>query len=242
MINYRSTVGLALKPGREYWQRTVRCEDDFGREEFPVNHVLSAVPTRRDILFEVARYHQPTVILVTDYIQRSQINAIKAVIDSLPAEPGDEWDWEAHGWTRKQAPKCDNPACDRGGRLIDSLWRNECAMCEARSVLECVECGAPDEANYVNREHLLAESICIVCYHWRDILENHSSASVITDSWNHFEIAPPSNGSSSTKGHGGRKFTVTFTDGRVVNTDNLWSQGVIPEWFRDRFEVNARLS
>lgn len=41
------------------------------------------------------------------------------------------------------------------------------------------------------------------------------------------------------KGFGGRKFTVLFHDGRIVETTNLWCQGEIPDRFRKWLPDNA---
>jgi len=41
------------------------------------------------------------------------------------------------------------------------------------------------------------------------------------------------------RGFGGRKFTVLFHDGRMVETSNLWCQGEIPERFKEWFPDNA---
>lgn len=42
-------------------------------------------------------------------------------------------------------------------------------------------------------------------------------------------------------GFGGRRWVVRFHDGRTVETNNLWHNGVVPALFLDRFPVNAVL-
>lgn len=44
---------------------------------------------------------------------------------------------------------------------------------------------------------------------------------------------------SLARGFGGRKFRITFFDGTVVHTTNLWSQGLIPIPFQHIFHNNA---
>jgi hypothetical protein len=41
------------------------------------------------------------------------------------------------------------------------------------------------------------------------------------------------------KGFGGRRWCITFFDGRTVTTNNLWCQGTIPPKWRERFPDNA---
>jgi hypothetical protein len=41
------------------------------------------------------------------------------------------------------------------------------------------------------------------------------------------------------RGFAGRRFVIRFHDGRIVETTNLWSNGIIPEHFRDRLLDNA---
>jgi len=43
-------------------------------------------------------------------------------------------------------------------------------------------------------------------------------------------------------GHGGAEWNIEFYDGRKVKTNNLWCQSTIPEWFLDRFPVNAKIA
>lgn len=57
----------------------------------------------------------------------------------------------------------------------------------------------------------------------------------------HYYIGEERNEPSSWKGFGGREWRVEFLDGRIVETDNLWSQGVIPPKWRDALSDNAKL-
>ena len=43
-------------------------------------------------------------------------------------------------------------------------------------------------------------------------------------------------------GHAGRRFIITFHDGRVIETNNLWHHGEIPARFHDLFPVNATVT
>jgi len=41
------------------------------------------------------------------------------------------------------------------------------------------------------------------------------------------------------RGFGGRRFRIQFFDGRIIDTNNLWGQGPIPERFRSMLPDNA---
>jgi hypothetical protein len=41
------------------------------------------------------------------------------------------------------------------------------------------------------------------------------------------------------RGFGGRMFRIQFFDGRIIETNNLWGQGPIPEQFRSMLPDNA---
>jgi hypothetical protein len=54
------------------------------------------------------------------------------------------------------------------------------------------------------------------------------------------ENTPIATGRSDFLGHGGRSFYIQFDgDNKVIVTNNLWYQGVIPEWLRYLFDTNA---
>ena len=45
---------------------------------------------------------------------------------------------------------------------------------------------------------------------------------------------------NSMKGFSGRKFKIQMNDGKVIETDNLWCGGDIPDSHRDRMPDNAK--
>ena len=56
----------------------------------------------------------------------------------------------------------------------------------------------------------------------------------------HYRIGA-ANQATGVKGFAGARWRVRFFDGRVVETDNLWHQGDIPEAFRGVLSDNATL-
>jgi hypothetical protein len=155
--------------------------------------------------------------------------------------------WEAvqpllasdEGWTRKTVQPCRVKGCDNGRPMWAARGDTrdaECSSCAARTVVSCVECGMPDLAHYIQRERMLTRSMCFHCNHWTEQLDDLPE--VITEEFHIYGIGR-GGGPSSCKGFGGARWTVTFHDGRVVKTDDLWSGSTVPEWFRDRFTPNA---
>lgn len=73
--------------------------------------------------------------------------------------------------------------------------------------------------------------------YWR--LQCKDPRGLVICDWNHYRICPIENNSDQYKGYGGSKFKITYLDGSVVYTTNLWSQGVIPVVYRHLYKNNA---
>ncbi len=80
---------------------------------------------------------------------------------------------------------------------------------------------------------------CFDCSFWLrkiEISDEDEARRVIVDG-HHYRLGIDN--SAPFRGFGGRKFTVVFHDGRVVNTCCLWHQGEVPERFRSWLQDNA---
>jgi len=108
-------------------------------------------------------------------------------------------------------------------------------------------------------EHL--RKYCFGCAYWHSALENANAGTVIIRRSNSNQAWPPTEQhpedltkwhycfdpreavtSNPFRGFGGHRFKIHFLDGRkkdYVETNNLWSQGDIPDWLDHYFEVNA---
>ena len=60
----------------------------------------------------------------------------------------------------------------------------------------------------------------------------------VTRNWTHYRIGPEVDW---TYGFDKMRFRVTFEDGTVVETHNLWLQGTVPEHLRHLFTVRAEV-
>lgn len=122
--------------------------------------------------------------------------------------------------------------------FCSKAYETEAELREARSIHPepCKECGCPFTLHYAAevRNVLLEQGICHGCNHWRDQMKR-SGGLVIEGQ--HYRALPASGGS---QGFGGREFSIRKLDtGEVIQTRNLWHQGIIPPHFRDRLPDNA---
>lgn len=121
----------------------------------------------------------------------------------------------------------------------------EAKLAEMAANGACVECGDVLHADYVEptRTQILERQLCFMCLFWSGyVAAKDEPAHVVANGW-HYVISPDQpKGFRGFEGFGGAAFTVQFHDGREVATRNLWTQGEIPEHFRERLPDNATLS
>jgi hypothetical protein len=83
--------------------------------------------------------------------------------------------------------------------------------------------------------------------YWLALAGDHHDGVVVTETGRgreryEFNAAEPvASRDHGMLGFSGRRWIVRFTDGRTVETNNLWHQGPVPEKFWPRFPVNAVL-
>ena len=110
--------------------------------------------------------------------------------------------------------------------------------------LDCRECGRPIWLTWSNDSDLVRYRECFGCNIWLSHARALGPKSVIVGETNgtrgHYWIGPRKV-PNYINGFGGDWWTVTFGDGREVDTCDLWAQGNIPKRFWDRLPVNAVL-
>jgi hypothetical protein len=106
----------------------------------------------------------------------------------------------------------------------------------------CGECGKFIEyEGFVGFERKRAPlPFCWDCKFWLERIPMKDRQFVAGDPTVFYGIGTKTRPSSG-NGYAGRWFTVTFNDGRIVETCDLWFGGDIPERFQDRLPVNATL-
>lgn len=106
----------------------------------------------------------------------------------------------------------------------------------------CKLCGKLEHAGYIKdtKERLIANAVCFDCDFWDSKLKLLNDPKVVRIKGFHYSIGPATG--CSMLGFGGRLFRIKFFDGRIVETNNLWCQGEIPERFREALPDNARFA
>jgi hypothetical protein len=106
-------------------------------------------------------------------------------------------------------------------------------------MINCRICNEKEEGEYMNptMTEMVVNKLCFTCNFWNEKLQIAGEPHVARIDGKHYVVGPVSD--SQWKGSGGHKFTIKFHDGRVVITTNLWSQGEIPEIFKERLKDNA---
>ena len=113
--------------------------------------------------------------------------------------------------------------------------------------MTCIECGDEIEFRWVEEHNteLRRRRMCFIDAFWAEMVEKDAARdnAITTDKYWHFvvgdEEALPKRGPG--RGFDGRRVRVHFRDGRQVESTNLWSQGEIPDHWRNRFAPNATL-
>ena len=101
----------------------------------------------------------------------------------------------------------------------------------------CELCG--NEFTRICEPKSYVENTCFTCSFWLrkiNLPEEDEARRVIVDG-QHYRLGL--NNSGPFRGFGGRKFTILFHDGRIVETSNLFHQGEIPIRFRGKLSNNA---
>lgn len=105
----------------------------------------------------------------------------------------------------------------------------------------CDICGNEISFEYDEQYNALLKKnhLCFDCHFWSEKIKNYGMAKgqFFVVGKNCYMMSRDD--SSGMKGFGGQKFRVLFGNGDIVVTKNLWTQGEIPERFRDMLRPNA---
>ena len=105
------------------------------------------------------------------------------------------------------------------------------------SPYKCKLCGKEEAAKYFDNKQMVDECLCFNCNFW-DEYTYKTDKSVRIDG-QHYMVHPDDNTPYAFQGFGGRKFIIKMNDGKIIETCNLWTQGAIPDYFRDKLPDNA---
>lgn len=246
------TLGLPVVPGTPFRYRTLNA-DAMPSRDYPIPWVVCILDHSNGPFIEARTHTSSRSVVIkgppSSFGSSSPTFLGRVIHDALqPEEDEGLPDWRR--WKDATGAVCSVPDCGHGLPMSDSAMlaqrragETECLAHRVRSIEACTECGAPDLVHTIDKANLLERGICSSCALWLGRLQELATddTKVVTPEWRWYGIGKAS--SSSTPGHckgfGGHPWVITFTDGRVVYTDNLWFGGDIPEALRDRFTPNA---
>ena len=104
--------------------------------------------------------------------------------------------------------------------------------------MKCTVCGKEIEKSCYSNA-VLCSSKCYCLNFWQEIITEKEEHIIINGQcyYDDGEVKNPDR--HLFLGHAGRRFWIKFFDGRTITTNNLWSQGDIPEEFREELPDNA---
>src|ERR1043165_2063768 len=120
-----------------------------------------------------------------------------------------------------------------------------CSSCSSKEKVNytCRFCGKQETNRYIADEEKILHKVCFGCMFWIQLLTKPHPNRIVTLHYEHYQAASweiDTCGRSEWKGFGGASWKVTFLDDTVKFTNNLWSQGTIPELWRPRFTPNVK--
>lgn len=111
---------------------------------------------------------------------------------------------------------------------------------------KCITCGESKDDSSDGYNHIasIRDGNCFSCWHWSDAVKARGYTAIRTKDGTHYSFRteqPISDDRSNFLGHGGRRFLIVFNDGTEIITNNLWAQGTMPKYWRDRYPPNASI-
>ena len=108
---------------------------------------------------------------------------------------------------------------------------------------KCRMCGSlEDTTRWTNGPKLEEKQLCFSCNFWDEIVPSYNKGEHFVDQNNGCYVIGNENPKATYfRGFGGAKTTITFNDGRIVKSTNLWFRGDVPEHFKTLLPPNAQL-
>lgn len=124
--------------------------------------------------------------------------------------------------------------------LLDVLRSSNIEIPES---VVCVICGKEEILRWTSNDELRKHKMCFNCNFWREYVEKvNDDHCVRIDGKHYYYHQDEPRSSNNFKGFGGNKFYIKFFDGRDIITHNLWHQGDIPDYWKDKLPDNAEFS
>jgi hypothetical protein len=103
---------------------------------------------------------------------------------------------------------------------------------------KCLICGAEESAPYYCNKRMVDAKQCFTCNFWDEYAQPEALKKSIRIAGEHYMVGEKTK-DSRFNGFGGREFTIKTHEGIVIKTNNLWYQGVIPDYFKSKIPDNA---
>jgi hypothetical protein len=117
----------------------------------------------------------------------------------------------------------------------------------AQDWLQCEKCGVAEEHAHRPSDKQPVPTLCFNCRFWSQRLNQLGGAGVLVVKSNFYSFNPAEpyvherkrRGQPSTLGFAGQQWEIQFFSGRRIMTNNLWSSGEVPPFWRPKFPDNA---
>lgn len=111
--------------------------------------------------------------------------------------------------------------------------------------MTCNLCGAKVEHELYSGfgPRMKRDKLCFTCVFWTEYVEQKGDPRQVIVKGSHYWLGPDKpDQPDDWKGFGGTYYKILFNDGRVVETHDLWYQGVVPEHFKNKLADNAEFA
>ena len=103
--------------------------------------------------------------------------------------------------------------------------------------MNCIICNKEiKESKYTN--NILCSSECFITDFWNQQVINKDDPKIVRIDGIQYKIGSENN-TNSFRGYGGRKFRIKLLNGDIIETTNLWNNGIIPDSFKELLPDNA---
>ncbi|WP_186187951.1 hypothetical protein [Burkholderia gladioli] len=120
------------------------------------------------------------------------------------------------------------------------FWKNQ--VLKGNPLIQCRQCGAIESLQYCepHKSQMVESGKCFHCNHWDQEAKKADPRRLIIDGHIYSDGGNQPNASRKDwLGFGGAVWKIE-RDGRVWQTNNLWSGSTVPQEYRDSFPDNAR--
>lgn len=124
----------------------------------------------------------------------------------------------------------------RGGMVLD----NNRACYSNVTPYTCRICGKREEDNYFGNRRMVDEKLCFACNFWDGYVHVKDNPNHAVIEGCHYVVCDSDSSNPRWNGFGGQVFKIKWSDGREKETNNLWAQGSIPEYFQRELVDNAQ--